>query len=298
MCTRCPLPLISNIGRHEAASLLHGDSYSIWRYRHACSHASLTLVSDRGLTMLSSKARRIIGAAVAAGVICVGAFALFGSPVSASPGDHGNSPAHQIYTSPQPTSNADYSGHGANVHGPYDSTRDGSASQNGKGDGKAAGKPCAGCVGKADNKNPAGQMPGGSDNNAGYECDRNQGVGQGNPAHTSCTESVPTPSESPTPSPSCTESCSSGGSGSGDTPSSDTPPPSSGSAPVLPPNDTPPSDTPTPVDSHAPAAQLDSVAALADTGVHVAPLLVMGVAFVVLGAAAVSLASVRRRASH
>jgi hypothetical protein len=246
--------------------------------------------------MLSSKARRIIGAAVAAGVICVGAFALFGSPVSASPGDHGNSPAHQTYTSPQPTSNADYSGHGANVHGPYDSTRDGSASQNGKGDGNAAGKPCAGCVGKADNKNPAGQMPGGSDNNAGYECDRNQGVGQGNPAHTSCTESVPTPSETPTPSESPTETEStSGGSGPGGSSSSDTPPPSSGSAPAL---AAPPSDTPTPVDSHAPAAQLDSVAALADTGVHIAPLLVTGIAFVVLGAAAVSLASVRRRASH
>jgi len=242
--------------------------------------------------MLSSKARRIIGAAVAVGVICAGAFALFGSPVSAAPGDHGNSPAHQIYTSPQPTSNADYSGNGANVHGPYDSTRDGSASQNGKGDGKAGGKPCAGCVGKADNKNPAGQMPGGSDNNAGYECDRNQGVGQGNPAHTSCTESVPTPSDTPTPSPSCTESCSSSdGSGPEDTPSSDTP--SSGSAPAL---AAPPSETP--VDSHAPAAQLDSVAALADTGVHIAPLLVMGIAFVVLGAAAVSVASVRRRASH
>ena len=180
------------------------------------------------------------------------------------------------------------------MHGPYDSTRDGSASQNGKGDGKAAGKPCAGCVGKADNKNPAGQMPGGSDNNAGYECDRNRGVGQGNPAHTSCTESVPTPSDTPTPSPSCTESCSSSdGSGPEDTPSSDTP--SSGSAPAL---ETLPSDTPTPVDSHAPAAQLDSVAALADTGVHIAPLLVTGIAFVVLGAAAVSVASVRRRASH
>ena len=69
---------------------------------------------------------------------------------------------------------------------PYDSTCDGSASENGKGDGKATGKPCAGCVGAADNKNPKGQMPNGSDPNAGYECDRNQGVGQSNPAHTSC----------------------------------------------------------------------------------------------------------------
>ena len=149
--------------------------------------------------MLSSKARRIVGAAAAVGVICAGAFALFGSPVSASPGGHGNSPAHQIYTSAQPTSNADYSGNGANVHGPYDSTRDGSASQNGKGDGKAGGKPCAGCVGKADNKNPPGQLPGGSDNNAGYECDRNHGVGRTNPAelYRQISELAP---ETPTPS--------------------------------------------------------------------------------------------------
>ncbi|WP_051399477.1 hypothetical protein [Haloechinothrix halophila] len=93
--------------------------------------------------------------------------------------------------SPQPPSNADYSGNGANTHGPYDSTRDGSPSQNGNGDGKAKGKPCAGCVGKADNKNPPGQMPGGSDPNAGYECDTNNGVGKSNPAHTSCQEQPP-----------------------------------------------------------------------------------------------------------
>ena len=31
-----------------------------------------------------------------------------------------------------------------------------------------------------------GQYPNGSDPNAGYECDRNQGVGQTNPAHTGC----------------------------------------------------------------------------------------------------------------
>lgn len=69
---------------------------------------------------------------------------------------------------------------------PYDSTCDGSASQNGKGDGKATGKPCAGCVGAADNKNPKGQMPNGTDSNNGYECDGNQGVGKTNPAHTGC----------------------------------------------------------------------------------------------------------------
>jgi hypothetical protein len=69
---------------------------------------------------------------------------------------------------------------------PYDSTCDGSPSENGEGDGNANGKPCAGCVGAADNKNPKGQMPNGSDANNGYECDGNKGVGVGNPAHTSC----------------------------------------------------------------------------------------------------------------
>lgn len=77
-------------------------------------------------------------------------------------------------------------GKGANTSGPYNSTCDGSPSQNGKGDGNANGKPCAGCVGNADDKNPPGQMPDGSDHNAGYECDRNQGVGKTNPAHSGC----------------------------------------------------------------------------------------------------------------
>ena len=102
--------------------------------------------------------------------------------------------------SPQPISNADANSGGANGQcpgGPYCSTRDGSASGNGDGGGKATGEPCAGCVGKADNKNPAGQMPNASDANAGYECDTNQGIAKTNPAHTGCVttqpECVPTP---------------------------------------------------------------------------------------------------------
>lgn len=87
---------------------------------------------------------------------------------------------------PQPRSNADENGTGANHSGPYDSTREGLPSGNGNGTGKATGKPCAGCVGKADNKNPKGQYPNGSDANAGYECDRNHGIGRTNPAHTGC----------------------------------------------------------------------------------------------------------------
>jgi LPXTG-motif cell wall-anchored protein len=103
--------------------------------------------------------------------------------------------------SPQPISKADANAGGANGQcpgGPYCSTRDGSASANGNGGGKAVGKPCAGCVGKADNKNPQGQKPDASDHNAGYECDTNHGIAKTNPAHTGCLtpplqECVPTP---------------------------------------------------------------------------------------------------------
>ena len=49
-----------------------------------------------------------------------------------------------------------------------------------------AGQPCNGCVGNADDKAPPGQMLDGSDSNAGYEYDRNNGIGKGNPAHTGC----------------------------------------------------------------------------------------------------------------
>jgi hypothetical protein len=95
---------------------------------------------------------------------------------------------------PQPPSNADQNPGGANNGGDcgsYCSTRDGSPSGNGNGNGKATGKPCAGCVGKADNKNPPGQYKDGSDHNNGYECDGNHGVGRSNPAHTGCTNTPP-----------------------------------------------------------------------------------------------------------
>jgi hypothetical protein len=121
----------------------------------------------------------------AAAALALSTALALGGVASATQETHTSSnPANQ---SPQPASNADYTGHGANTHGSYDSTRDGSPSENGKGDGQANGKPCAGCVGKADNKNPKGQYPDGTDHNAGYECDRNQGIGQTNPAHTGCT---------------------------------------------------------------------------------------------------------------
>jgi hypothetical protein len=83
---------------------------------------------------------------------------------------------------------------GANQTGPYDPTPTSEAPcPNNQGNGNA---PCNGTVGNADDKNPPGQQPGGSDNNKGYECDGNNGVGNdgGNPAHTGCT----TPSSSDT----------------------------------------------------------------------------------------------------
>jgi hypothetical protein len=101
---------------------------------------------------------------------------------------------------PQPISRADANRGGANGQcpgGPYCSTRDGSASGNGNGGGLSVGKPCAGCVGKADNKNPRGQMPGPSDRNAGYECDTNHGIARTNPAHTGCV-TAPSPGCVPT----------------------------------------------------------------------------------------------------
>ena len=100
--------------------------------------------------------------------------------------DHsqGNSGTSGTYNQPQPYSHADQNNTGANdtsASNQYKSTRDGSPSGNGNGGGKATGKPCAGCVGKADNKNPKGQFPNGTDHNNGYECDGNHGIGRRQP---------------------------------------------------------------------------------------------------------------------
>ena len=77
--------------------------------------------------------------------------------------DHsqGNSGTSGTYNQPQPYSQADQNNTGANdtsASNQYKSTRDGSPSGNGNGDGKATGKPCAGCVGKAQQE-PQGSVP-------------------------------------------------------------------------------------------------------------------------------------------
>ena len=127
------------------------------------------------------------------------------APAEAAAADHSDGTAGTSgeVTEPQPPSGADQNPGGANgdqcssdPKATYCSTRDGSPSANGNGGGDAKGKPCAGCVGKADNKNPPGQEktnPMGTFPNNGYECDNNNGIGKGNPAHTGCQGTTPPP---------------------------------------------------------------------------------------------------------
>ncbi|MDX6288119.1 MAG: hypothetical protein QOG53_3604 [Frankiales bacterium] len=149
--------------------------------------------------------RKVLAFAAAATLGIGGPIALGAVSWEAVAGDHSNgtSGTSGDPSQPQPLSNADQNSGGANGQCPgatYCSTRDGSASQNGNGNGNANGKPCAGCVGKADNKNPPGQEkqdPAGTFPNNGYECDNNNGVGKTNPAHTGCASASPSPEPNP-----------------------------------------------------------------------------------------------------
>jgi hypothetical protein len=94
-------------------------------------------------------------------------------------------------------------GSGANVDcGDYCPTTPGAPSGNGNG---SSNDPAQGTVGNADDKNPPGQFKNGGDPNAGFECDQNNGIAQGNPAHTGCAPTPP-PTVPPTPQPDCTPS--------------------------------------------------------------------------------------------
>ena len=132
-----------------------------------------------------------IGRLVIFGVVTLLGLALSTGVASATPAS--SAPQQTSATKDCDGTHHSKTGHGANDAEPhaYNETCDGSPSGNGVGDGAATGKPCAGCVGNADDKNPPGQGPDGSDHNAGYECDRNQGVGKTNPAHTGCTSDSP-----------------------------------------------------------------------------------------------------------
>jgi hypothetical protein len=85
-----------------------------------------------------------------------------------------------------------FSPNSANNSGVYDSTFPAGPSLNGNNVGAAVGRPEAGAVGNADFKNPKGQLADAtSDGNAGYECDTNNGIANGNPAHTGCEPTYP-----------------------------------------------------------------------------------------------------------
>ena len=155
-------------------------------------------------------------------------------------------------TKPQPESRADRNDGGANAYdcvtdpGPYCSTRDGSPSANGEGQGGAIGRPAAGTVGKADNKNPPGQEPGPGDANAGYECDTNKGIAKGNPAHTVSMAAPPPPppppppqTPPPPPPPPPPEGPPVGGPGGPPPPGGEVPPPEAGVPTGLPPTGAP-----------------------------------------------------------
>jgi hypothetical protein len=133
-----------------------------------------------------------VGVALPLGTVFAGAGAASGAPSSGTP---------NVCTSTHHSS----TGRGANTaQGLYfNSCSPEHASMNGNGMGLAVGKPDAGTVGNADDKNPPGQsdvMPGGADGNNGYECDRNSGIANENPAHTGCGDP-----EDPPPPPPCDE---------------------------------------------------------------------------------------------
>jgi hypothetical protein len=97
------------------------------------------------------------------------------------------------------TANAsNHNGKGANQSGPFDPHDVGGGDKQGNGN-----APENGTVGKADGKNPPGQLK--NNKNRGYECANNKGVGNngGNPAHSGCapgTSPTVAPTESTAPS--------------------------------------------------------------------------------------------------
>src|SRR4051812_10455520 len=110
---------------------------------------------------------------------------------NAHPADNAGAGSTQCETTtPQPLSNADMNDHGAN-----NPSNDNPYLANGYG--QVQGGHLAGTEGRADNKFPLGQFPNGTDSNRGYECDQNPGIGNGNPAHTTCAAAPQTETEVP-----------------------------------------------------------------------------------------------------
>jgi len=123
-----------------------------------------------------------------------------GAPVDVDP-DAGSDPAPTA--TPDPPAGGNPDGGANNLSGPYDpadpdASGVGEPSGNGKSTENNGNRPCAGCVGNADDKNPPGQLPNASDDgNKGYECDENEGIGKMNPAHSGCAPAPETPPVNP-----------------------------------------------------------------------------------------------------
>lgn len=143
-----------------------------------------------------------------------------------------------------------------------------------KADVGGTGTPCDGCVGKADDKSPEGQQPGGTDADSGYECDSNRGVGRGNPAHTGCEPAETPPATTGTIPPA--------------------PPAATGTIPPAPSaNGAPPAPRAAP--APAPEAAREVPQDLAFTGLDLLPLGLAGLLLVGGGGAAVVMAGQSRR---
>ena len=191
---------LSRSPRHRTALVTTCALIGFWS---ATGQAASASVSPHGAEMRASQANTSSAGAPTTGAsdrskvtpARNGTHAASGHQTSGTAGTAGD------VNNPQPPSHADQQPGGANgdqctgsSKAVYCSTRDGSPSLNGSGGGQAVGKPCAGCVGKADNKNPPGQEtvdPAGTFPDNGYECDHNQGIGRTNPAHTGCVNSPP-----------------------------------------------------------------------------------------------------------
>jgi hypothetical protein len=130
------------------------------------------------MKLRKSAAKLLVGVALPLGAVLMGA----GSASASSGTPNVCTATHHSAT-----------GVGANTSpGPYTNTCEPEhLANNGNGGGLAVGKPLAGTVGNADDKQPPGQFPDGTDNNNGYECDGNSGIARENPAHTSCSTVPP-----------------------------------------------------------------------------------------------------------
>lgn len=172
------LGLIGFVGTASAASTPSKSKGAETSAAHANANAGK---DEQASSTTNDAAAPAAGPAVAAST----------SPSSSAVHDASSGPGGQVCDG-DPSTKSD-TGSGANGgYNNYDH-QCGGPSLNGNGGGQASGRPCAGCVGNADDKNPPGQFADGSDHNHGYECDPkgapnggNRGVGVGNPAHTGC----------------------------------------------------------------------------------------------------------------